>query len=224
MLQATVRHLADVGLAFDGDGDRVVLGDERGQLLDGDNVMLICAAHYHAHGRLAENTLVATVMSNFGLEVALRHLGLKLVRCKVGDRYVWEKMQEVGASLGGEQAGHVIFRDYATTGDGLVTALEVLRVMLETGQPLSALAAGLEKMPQVLVNITVREKRRFEDMPAVAAAIQSAEEALGANGRVLVRYSGTEALARVMIEGPSDDHIQHLAEAIAAPIRQEIGA
>ncbi len=223
MLQATVRHLADVGLAFDGDGDRVVLADERGVLLDGDNIMLMCAAHYQAQGRLAESAVVATVMSNHGLDVALRHLGIRLVRCKVGDRYVWEKMQEVGANVGGEQAGHIIFRDYSTTGDGLVTALEVLRVMLETGQPLSALAAGLEKMPQVLVNIRVREKRAFEDMPSVAAAIQSAEQALGDNGRVLVRYSGTEALARVMVEGPDEAHIHQVAESIAAPIREAIG-
>jgi len=223
MQEAAVRHLADIGLAFDGDGDRMILADERGQLLNGDHVLAICARHLHEQARLRSPTIVATVMSNFGLEVALRDLGLALARCPVGDRYVWEKMQEVGAYLGGEQCGHVIFREHGTTGDGLVTALEVLRVMLETGKPLSELAQIVQAVPQVLLNIQVREQKELDSIPSVAAATKQAEEAMGSQGRVLVRYSGTQPLARVMLEGTDQGLVNEHAERIAEAIRAALG-
>jgi len=223
MQEAAVGHLADIGLAFDGDGDRMILADERGQLLNGDHVLAICARHLHEQGRLRSPTIVATVMSNFGLEVALRDLGLALARCPVGDRYVWEKMQEVGAYLGGEQCGHVIFREHGTTGDGLVTALEVLRVMLETGKPLSELAQIVQAVPQVLLNIQVREQKELDSIPSVAAATKQAEEAMGSQGRVLVRYSGTQPLARVMLEGTDQGLVNEHAERIAEAIRAALG-
>ena len=190
-----------LGVAFDGDGDRAILVDGNGRVLDGDHVMLMCAKQMKAEGRLRGNAVVATVMSNIGLELALKKLGIELVRTKVGDKYVMEEMQKRDLSLGGEQSGHLIFSEHLFTGDGLITALSVLRTMAASGRELADLADDLTTYPQVLLNVRVREKADLETIPDVAAVMSSVEERLGGNGRLLVRYSGTEPLLRVMLEG-----------------------
>jgi len=193
-----------------------------GKVIDGDAVLLITALPLHAQGRLQD--VVATVMSNLGLERALARHGIGLVRMPVGDKYVLEEMLRRNAPLGGEQSGHVIFRDYATTGDGLLTALRVLEAMRTSGQDLDALTAEMESYPQLLVNVRVKNKRPLEDLPEVKGEIRRAESEFGQAGRVLVRFSGTEPLARVMVEGPTLDRVEHHAQAIAAAIRAELGA
>ena len=213
----------DLGVAFDGDGDRAILVDAAGRIVDGDAVMLLCAKRMQAAGRLRGNAVVATVMSNIGLEIALRDLGIGLVRCPVGDKYVMEELLRDNLSLGGEQSGHVIFPDVLYTGDGVVTALNVLRVMAETGRTLAELAGDLRTFPQVLLNLRVREKRDWMAMPEAAAAIADVEGKLDGRGRLLVRYSGTEPLLRVMIEGERQDEINAWAERIVAAVRAEIG-
>jgi phosphoglucosamine mutase len=212
---------ADLGVAFDGDADRALFISHSGKVVDGDAVMLLTALPLHAKGRLTE--VVATVMSNLGLERALERHGIGLVRTPVGDKYVLEEMLRRNAPLGGEQSGHVIFRDYATTGDGLLTALRVLEVMRESGRDLDALTAELETYPQRLVNVRVKEKRPLEDLDATNREIRVAEAEFGDAGRVLVRFSGTEPLARVMVEGPQLDRVEHFAQSIAAAIRAELG-
>jgi phosphoglucosamine mutase len=212
-----------LGVAFDGDGDRAILVDGNGRVLDGDHVMLMCAKQMSTEGRLRGNAVVATVMSNIGLEIALRKLGIELIRTKVGDKYVMEEMQRRDLSLGGEQSGHLIFSEHLFTGDGLITALSVLRTMAASGRELSDLANDLTTYPQVLLNVRVREKADLEKIPEVAAIMKRVEETLGANGRLLVRYSGTEPLLRVMLEGQNLDEIERWARQIVDAVNKAIG-
>lgn len=222
-LQRTVvEHGCRLGLAFDGDGDRVILVDHRGAIVDGDGVLFVCARHLHAAGRLAGNAVVATVMSNIGLELSLQRAGIAMHRCAVGDRNVREEMRRRRLGLGGEQSGHVIFADRLPTGDGLATGLEVLRVMAESGRELADLAAGLETFPQQLVNVRVDARPNVDEVPGVRDAIRAAEERLGERGRVLVRYSGTEPLLRIMIEGPDPASVRELAATIADCARRHL--
>ena len=212
-----------LGVAFDGDGDRAIFVDHEGRVVDGDAVMLMCARHMQAQGRLQGNAIVATVMSNIGLEIALRESGIDLVRCAVGDKYVMEEMVKRGLSLGGEQSGHIIFSDHLFTGDGIATALNVLRVMAETGRELADLASELVSYPQVLVNVRVKEKKDLRSVPAIAASMDRIEQQLAGQGRLLVRYSGTEPLLRVMIEGKDQQEIQGWAREIADSVKQHLG-
>ncbi|HSS38438.1 MAG TPA: phosphoglucosamine mutase, partial [Polyangia bacterium] len=213
---------AALGVALDGDADRLILSDEKGNIVDGDQVMAILATRMLARGQLPQETVVATVMSNLGLERALAAKGGKLLRTAVGDRYVVEAMREKGLSLGGEQSGHIIFLDHATTGDGMVAALRVLAVMVAEGKPLSELAKAMTRYPQVLLNFPVAKKRPFEEMPAVQQVIASVEKRLGSEGRVVVRYSGTESKARVMIEGTDEAGIKAQANEIAQTLQREL--
>jgi len=215
----------DVGVTFDGDADRALFCDANGRVVNGDAVLLLAARDMQSRGALANATVVATTMSNMGLELALKRSGIQMLRANVGDKYVLEEMQRVGATLGGEQSGHILFRDgEATTGDGLLTALRVLEIMVRTGKPLSDLVSDLKVFPQTIRNVRVREKAPFAQIPAVQAAIAAAERELDGNGRVVVRYSGTEALARVMIEAESKEQIDRLAEAIVGSIQAALGA
>jgi phosphoglucosamine mutase len=218
-----VRHSgAALGVALDGDADRVILADEQGNIIDGDQVMAILGTRMLDHDTLPERTLVATVMSNLGLERAITEKGGKLVRTAVGDRYVVEAMRERGLVLGGEQSGHIIFLDHATTGDGMVAALRVLAVMVQEGKPLSELARSMVRYPQVLLNFSVARKRPFDEMPTVQKVIARVESELGSDGRVVVRYSGTEAKARVMIEGTDEARIKAHADEIAKTLQQAL--
>ncbi len=219
-----IQHHADLGITFDGDADRVLFADETGKVVNGDAVLLLAARDLAAHGKLAHQTVVATTMSNMGLEAALSRSGITMLRAPVGDKYVLEQMQSTGASLGGEQSGHILFAGRSTTGDGLLTALLVLDIMHRSGQSLAQLTADLKTYPQVIVNVKVREKKPLETISAVAQAIAQAEQALAGTGRVVIRYSGTEALARVMIEAEDEAAMQHHAQAIANAIRTELGA
>ena len=212
-----------LGVAFDGDGDRAILVDGNGRVIDGDHVMLMCAKQMQAEGRLRGNAVVATVMSNIGLELALKKLGIALVRTKVGDKYVMEEMQKRNLSLGGEQSGHVIFSEHLFTGDGLITALSVLRTMAASGRELADLADDLKTYPQVLLNIRVSEKKDLAQIPEAAAVMTKIEEQLGSNGRLLVRYSGTEPLLRVMLEGQDLQQIDRWAHQIADVVNKAIG-
>ena len=221
--RAVVANKAHIGIAFDGDADRVMLSDEKGAIVDGDRVMAICAFQMMKEGRLKHNTLVATVMSNLGLELAMQKAGGKLLRAPVGDRYVMEKMLAGGYNLGGEQSGHIIFLDNNTTGDGLISALQVLAVMKQTGKPLSELAECMTTYPQVLVNVRVRERRDLSLIPEIAKRMTEIEEKLDGTGRLLVRYSGTEPKVRVMIEGEDKKEITALAEDLAAVIKAKLG-
>lgn len=224
-LQGLVREGGfHLGVAFDGDGDRAIFVDADGVIVDGDAVLLMCAKQLKAMGALPGDAIVATVMSNIGLELALRAHGIDLVRCSVGDKYVMEEMLQRGIALGGEQSGHIIFSDHLFTGDGIVTALRVLRVMAETRRDLADLAGDLKTYPQVLVNVRVREKRELREVPPVAAAMDRVETLLGGQGRLLVRYSGTEPLLRIMIEGRDQQEIQGWARQIADVVSEELGA
>lgn len=221
-LQQWVRQeQADLGIAFDGDADRLILVDERGNKVDGDRIMAMLALDLSQKQELNNNTLVVTVMSNLGLEIAMKEAGIHLERTPVGDRHVIHKMRELGANLGGEQAGHIVMFDHGTTGDGLVTALAVLQLMRQTGKPLSELAECMTTFPQKLVNIPVNSRIPIEEMESVSEAIRQVEQELGERGRVLVRYSGTELLARVMIEAEDDDTVARTTELIAEEIRKE---
>jgi len=222
MAEAVSRVGAVAGVAFDGDGDRAIFADEAGRIVDGDAVMLMCARQLEAEGRLRGNTVVATVMSNIGLELALGESGIALRRTQVGDKYVMEELLRHGFSLGGEQSGHIIFADYLFTGDGLATALGVLRVMAKTGRPLSSLASQLVSYPQVLVNVRVRERKDLAMVPAIASVIRDVESRLAGQGRLLVRYSGTEPLLRIMLEGRDKDEIGRWAQEIADSVRSEL--
>ncbi len=223
-LRQTIRETgANLGIALDGDADRALLFDERGELFDGDDVMAILGRKFAAEGRLRDNTVVATVMSNFGLERALEETGVRLVRTEVGDPSVAREMRLKLYNLGGEQSGHVIFMDYSTTGDGLLTALLMLAHMVERGRPLSELRA-MRRVPQVLENVRVRERTPLGGMPEVRILIAEAERRLGRNGRLLVRYSGTEMVARVMVEGDDSAAIAAVAREIGAAIQRRIGA
>ncbi len=214
---------AAMGFTFDGDADRALFADENGRVINGDAVMLACARDLHARGELAGALVVATTMSNMGFEAALGRSGIRMLRAPVGDKYVLEEMQKSGASLGGEQSGHILMPAKATTGDGLLTALTVLDLVHRSGKTLGELVADLKNFPQVIVNVRVREKKPMESLPSVAQAIRAAETELQGTGRVVIRYSGTEALARVMIEAEDEGRMQHHAEAIAAAIRAELG-
>jgi phosphoglucosamine mutase len=214
---------ASMGFTFDGDADRAMFADEHGNVINGDAVMLACARDLHARGELAGALVVATTMSNMGFEAALKRSGIRMLRAPVGDKYVLAEMQKTGASLGGEQSGHVLFPAKATTGDGLLTALMVLDVVHRSGKTLGELIADLKNFPQVIVNVKVREKLPLEGFPKIAAAIREAEEELRDSGRVVIRYSGTEALARVMIEAESEQAMQRHANAIADAIRNQLG-
>ena len=212
-----------MGVAFDGDGDRAIFVDHEGRVVDGDAVMFMCARHMKSQGRLNGDALVATVMSNIGLEIALRDAGIELVRVSVGDKYVMEEMIKRGISMGGEQSGHIIFSDHLFTGDGIATALNVLRTMAETGRDLADLAGELVVFPQTLVNVRVRNKAALESVPAIAETMARIEKRLAGQGRLLVRYSGTEPLLRVMIEGKDQQEIQGWAREIADSVQQHLG-
>jgi len=215
----------DLGVTFDGDADRSLFSDARGRVVNGDAVLLVAARAMQSAGSLANDTVVATTMSNMGLELALKRSGIRMLRANVGDKYVLEEMQRVGATLGGEQSGHILFRDGdATTGDGLLTALRVMEIMVHAGKSLADLVSDLKVFPQTIRNVRVREKIPFAQVPAVQDAITAAGRELDGNGRVVVRYSGTEALARVMIEAESKDQMERIAESIVAAIRTNIGA
>jgi phosphoglucosamine mutase len=215
----------DLGVTFDGDADRALFCDGQGRVVNGDSVLLIAAREMQSGGSLANATVVATTMSNMGLELALKGSGLHMLRANVGDKYVLEEMQRVGATLGGEQSGHILFRDGdATTGDGLLTALRVMEIMVRSGKSLADLAGDLKIFPQTIRNVRVREKKPFAQIPAVQEAITAAERELDGNGRVVVRYSGTEALARVMIEAESKDQMERIADRIVAAIRSTLGS
>jgi phosphoglucosamine mutase len=216
------RTRAEIGIALDGDADRVILSDERGQTIDGDQIMAILGTRLLSRGALPHATMVATVMSNLGLERALQAQGGTLLRTAVGDRYVVEAMRERGLTFGGEQSGHIVFLNHSTTGDGLLAALQVIAVMVQEGKPLSELARTMVRYPQVLVNFKVPRKRPIDELPPVQAAIARAESALGAEGRVVVRYSGTEAKARVMIEGTDEQLIKSHADEIARVLQQSL--
>jgi phosphoglucosamine mutase len=212
-----------MGIAFDGDGDRAIFVDHRGHVVNGDAVLLMCARQLQREGRLKGHAIAATVMSNVGLELALKPLGIDLVRCAVGDKHVMEAMLERGLSLGGEQSGHVIFAEYLFTGDGLCTALNVLRTIALTGRTLADLAADLTSLPQVLLNVRVREKVDLQTVPPVATAIARVEARVAGQGRLLVRYSGTEPLLRVMLEGQREDDLRAWAQEIIDVVQQHLG-
>jgi phosphoglucosamine mutase len=223
-LGAEKQRRFDVGATFDGDADRALFCDAHGRVVNGDAVLLLAARDMQSRGALANATVVATTMSNMGLELALKRSGIRMLRANVGDKYVLEEMQRAGATLGGEQSGHILFRDgEATTGDGLFTALRVLEVMVRMGKPLADLVGDLKMFPQTIRNVRVRNKTPFAQLPAVQAAIAAAERELAGNGRVVVRYSGTEALARVMIEAESKEQMDRLAESIVEAIRSALG-
>ncbi len=218
-----IRHQADLGLAFDGDADRLIAVDETGAVLDGDYILCICGQALHRQGKLQGGTIVTTVMSNIGFFKALEQIGLKAVKTNVGDRYVMEKMLQDRYNFGGEQSGHVIFLDYNTTGDGILTALQLVDVMKQSQQSLSQLKQLMQKYPQVLLNVKVSNKNGLEGNERIGQSIKEAEAKLGHNGRVLVRPSGTEQLIRVMVEGPDKDEIEKLAQNIVKEVEQELG-
>ena len=215
---------ADIGITHDGDADRVLLCDENGEIVDGDEVLAIVAVDLLRAGLLRDKTLVATVMSNFGLDETISAKGGKVIRTKVGDRYVIEEMMKQNLNLGGEQSGHIIFRDFTTTGDGIISALQILRIMHQSGQPLSKLKACLKKYPQAQRNVRVKEKPPLAELPAVMKLVSDTEKELSGNGRVLLRYSGTEAKIRLLIEGRELDKIDKQADRIAYAIQSAIGA
>lgn len=222
--RAVVAHSADLGFAHDGDADRVLAVDDRGEDVNGDALMGIAALDYHARGALLGATVVATVMSNVGLEEVLTRAGIRLERANVGDRYVLERMRELGAVLGGEQSGHLIFLNHATTGDGLVTAIELTNVMIRTGRRLSELRAAIPRYPQVLVNVRVRARDGVATSPPVARAVADATTRLATRGRILVRPSGTEPVVRIMVEAEHQSEAEGIAAEVAAVISQHYGA
>jgi phosphoglucosamine mutase len=224
-LAAKVRELrADVGIALDGDADRSLMVCERGEIVDGDAMLAICARDFVERGVLAGGAVVATVMSNLGLEKALERINVRLIRTQVGDRYVVEEMRNNGYNLGGEQSGHIVFLDHNTTGDGLLSGLQVLAIMRRKERPLSELIAGIERFPQILVNVRVSEKRPIEEISSVCEAVRRVEKDLDGRGRVLIRYSGTEPKARVMVEGEDEERVGEYANDIADSIRRALGS
>ncbi len=214
---------ADVGLAFDGDGDRLIAIDEKGRELTGDHIVAICARMYKNHGWLRNDRVVTTVMSNFGFLTALRRLGIEHLACNVGDRYVHEKLLEKDAILGGEPSGHVIFLNHHSTGDGIITALQLLACMRETGQRLSELAKVMKLAPQKNINVNVKQKPPLDSLPALQRAVRGVEKELGGKGRVLIRYSGTQAMCRVMVEGPTRELTERLAQRLSRTVKKLIG-
>jgi phosphoglucosamine mutase len=214
---------AHIGLAFDGDADRLIAVDETGDVLSGDRILAVCAKHLKSAGRLPGDTVVSTVMSNLGLGEALKEMGLRHIQAQVGDRYVMQAMRASGAALGGEDSGHIIFADHHTTGDGLLSALKLLEAVKESGAPLSELKSIMKVYPQFLVNVAVKSRPDFDQVPEIAGAISEAEKNLGASGRVLVRYSGTQLLCRVMVEGPTMEKTREECQRIAAVIARVLG-
>ncbi|MDR4480948.1 MAG: phosphoglucosamine mutase [Nitrospira sp.] len=221
--EAVRRHGADLGVALDGDADRAIFVCEQGQIVDGDHVMAALGLDLHAQGQLAYQTVVGTVMSNFGLELAMKKAGIELMRTPVGDRYLMERMLAGGYNFGGEQSGHFIFLDHNTTGDGLISALQILSLMKRTRTPLSELAKAMTAVPQILLNVRVKHKPDLNQIPDIQQAIKTAESTLNGSGRVLVRYSGTEALLRIMVEGERDSTIREVADHLADIVRARIG-
>ena len=223
LAKMVVEKGADAGLAFDGDGDRVIAVDELGNIVDGDRIMFICAKYLAERKRLKKDTVVTTVMSNLGFHKAIEDIGLDDVITQVGDRYVVEEMRKNDYNLGGEQSGHVLFLDYNTTGDGMLTGVQLLNIMKQTGKKLSELASEVTIYPQKLVNIRVSDKYGAMDVPAIKQAIEEAEAEMNGDGRILVRPSGTEPLLRVMAEAPTDEKVDYYVGKIAAVVRKEIG-
>ncbi len=223
LAKAVLKHKANVGIALDGDADRLVVVDDTGQIVDGDALMAIAAVEMAQRGTLKKKTLVSTVMSNVGLERAMGAEGIKVVRTNVGDRYVVEAMRKGGYSLGGEQSGHLVFLDRSTTGDGTLAALQMLAVICRSQKPLSQLKRMFEAVPQVLLNLPVREKRELSKLASVQKQIAAVEKRLGKNGRVLVRYSGTEPKVRILVEGPDAKQIRAHAEEIGAELQAVLG-
>jgi phosphoglucosamine mutase len=221
--KAVVEAGAAVGLAFDGDADRLIAVDELGNEITGDQILMICAKALKDEGRLKNDLVVSTIMSNLGLRIACKRYGFKHHAAKVGDRYVLEDMQRLGAIIGGEESGHMIFLEHHTTGDGILTAMQLLAAMVKTGRPLSELAKLMDVFPQKLINVDVKSKPTIETVPAIVEAIKTAEAELGEEGRVLVRYSGTQNMCRVMVEGPTDDVTGRLAAQVADVVRDSIG-
>ena len=221
--RTVVESGAAVGLAFDGDGDRLIAVDEKGTEITGDQILIICARMLKEEGRLKNDVLVSTVMSNLGLTIACRKYGFRYHAAKVGDRYVLEDMQRLGAVIGGEESGHMIFLDHHTTGDGILTALQLLAAMLKTGQPLSELAALMDVFPQKLINVDVKSKPDITTVPAIVEAIAQVEAELKDEGRVLVRYSGTQNMCRVMVEGPTQEATEKYCRAVADVVKDAIG-
>ncbi|MFN6202432.1 MAG: phosphoglucosamine mutase [Acidobacteriota bacterium] len=215
---------ADLGFAFDGDADRLMLVDGQGRLLDGDHILYLMTDYLSRHQQLTGNRVVATVMSNLGLEIALRKRGIDLVRTAVGDKYVLDELLRGGGAIGGEQSGHIILPEISLAGDGMLSALEILRVVIESGRPVADLAAGMERMPQVLINLPVSHKVPFEEMPAVTAELSRLENEMAGNGRILLRYSGTENLVRIMIEGSDETTIRGQAESLARLIDSQLNS
>jgi phosphoglucosamine mutase len=223
LAQRVVLQKADVGFAFDGDGDRLIAVDDQGDVLSGDRILAVCAHHLHMQARLPHHTVVSTVMSNVGLSRSLKRLGIRHLTTRVGDRYVMEAMRASGAVLGGEDSGHMIFAEHHTTGDGLLTALMLMDAIRHQGKPLSELKTVMTPFPQVLVNVAVKSKPDIDEMPQITEAIQRVEQELGESGRVLVRYSGTEPLCRVMVEGPDQETIETCAATISQAVREALG-
>jgi phosphoglucosamine mutase len=215
-------YKADIGLAFDGDADRLTVVDDRGNIVDGDHIMAICARKMIENGKLKSNTLVATIMSNMGLDIAMADVGGKVVRTKVGDRYVVEEMRKGDYTLGGEQSGHIVYRDCSTTGDGILAALRLLEVMVDSGKPMSELKKCMNALPQILRNIEVDQKIPIEELPKLNAQLKKVESELSSRGRVVFRYSGTENVARIMIEGENFDRIETMAAELAETAQTEI--
>jgi len=224
MSEKVREYRADLGIALDGDADRVIFVDEKGVTVDGDHIMALCGTELIKSGQLKKNTVVATVMSNMGLDIAMKKAGGKVVRTAVGDRYVVEEMLKGGYNLGGEQSGHMIFLDHNTTGDGILSALQVLAIIKRSGKNLSELAQVMTSLPQVLVNVKVRKKSDLNKIKPIKEIMDQVETELGENGRLLVRYSGTEALLRVMIEGENQSRIETLAHQVAGAVREHLGA
>ena len=223
MVSAKVRELrADIGISLDGDADRVIVVDHKGQVVDGDRTMAICAEDMVRRKKLKKNTVVATVMSNLGLELFLRERKIRIVRAPVGDRYVVEAMRAGGYNFGGEQSGHLVFLDHATTGDGILAALQVLAVMVESGKRLAELGAKMTVIPQMLVNLKLKQRVPLENLPGFRKTVAEFEKKLGARGRILVRYSGTEPLLRIMVEGEDRSETEHIVNALAEKARAEI--
>jgi phosphoglucosamine mutase len=224
-MAAMVRETgADAGFALDGDADRIIMADEKGEVLDGDQMLAICAKHYTERNTLKDNTVVATVMSNLGFEVAMRRLGVTLLRTPVGDRYVVEQMRQKRYNLGGEQSGHMIFLDHSTTGDGILSALQVLAVMLREQRCLSELKQVMEHYPQKLVNVPIGIRKRIEEIPEIVKLQEQLEKKLGSEGRMVIRPSGTEPVIRVMVEGASRDMIESVADEMASCIQKHLAA
>ena len=224
LAQAVRKAKADLGAGFDGDADRCILVDETGEVRDGDHILAFCAEAMKGDGTIGGNSVVSTVMANLGLEKRLEAMGLKLARVKVGDKFVADEMMRSGARLGGEQSGHIIFLDAATAGDGMLTTLRVLRILLKTGRKLSDLCGALTKAPQVLINVGVREKPVLETHPTIGEALSAATAGLNNDGRILLRYSGTEPLCRVMVEGMDAGRVKHWADVVADAVRKAIGS